>query len=85
LVSGLPWRSVEGHRQAERIARTDARIWLAFLLALWQIYFLFMIPTVGRTRVVDLFFPTYVTLEFLAGHLLDIFDKPRWRFLPRRS
>jgi hypothetical protein len=67
-----------GTAQLARVLRTDTRIWLGLLLALWQIYyFLFMIPKAGPTRDVDLFFSTIVTLGFLAGRLLDISANPR--------
>lgn len=50
----------------------DVRIWLGVGLGVWQIYyFIYMIPRLGPTADIDLFCPTYVTLAFLAGELLD--------------
>ena len=52
--------------------RRDARLWLgASLAGCYACYFLFMIPRLGLTEDVDLFFAFYLLLPFLAGRLLD--------------
>jgi hypothetical protein len=78
LVSGLPRRSVAGGMARRRLAPTHARIELAFLRALWQIYdFLFKVPRACPTRDADLFFSTDVPSNLVAVDLLDILDRPR--------
>lgn len=42
------------------------------LFFLWQVfYFFFMIPRLGPTNDIDLFFSVYITVPFFAGWLLD--------------
>lgn len=53
-------------------ALRDARLWLGAALVGWHVYYLvFMVPRLGLPGDIDLFFPTYVTLAFVAGVLLD--------------
>ena len=51
----------------------DARVGLGIALVAVQMYYLvFMLPRLGPVGDVDLFFPTYLTLAFMAGLLLDV-------------
>lgn len=53
-------------------ATLDARVLLAAALTAWQLYyFLFMIPKLGPTHDIDLFFVTYMVVACVAGRLLD--------------
>ncbi|MBN2311030.1 MAG: hypothetical protein JXR94_18790 [Candidatus Hydrogenedentes bacterium] len=51
----------------------SSRFWLAVSLLGWALaYFLFMLPGLGPYQDIDLFFLTYLSVAFFAGHLLDI-------------
>jgi hypothetical protein len=72
LLVAAAWRAsvAPGARRREVIG--DARLWLGAALVMWHLYYLaFMVPRLGPTADVDLFFPTYLTLAFIAGLLLD--------------
>jgi hypothetical protein len=52
--------------------RRDARVWLgASLVGCYGYYFFFMVPRLGLTEDLDLFFAAYLLLPFLAGRILD--------------
>jgi hypothetical protein len=66
----LAWRSRRG---AWREAARERRLWLGTAIFLWQLtYLLFMIPKLGPTRDVDLFFATFISVAFFAGLLFDL-------------
>ncbi|HTV00885.1 MAG TPA: hypothetical protein VMF13_10120 [Luteitalea sp.] len=70
LVGTAIWRLRE--QDGWRVASRDGRAWLGLLLAAAHLfYFVFMVPRLGPVADVDLFFPTFVLIAFLAGHLLD--------------
>lgn len=57
---------------AWRAAR-EPRAWLAAGLLVWHLaYLVCMVPRLGPEADIDLFFPTYVYVPFLAGLLLDL-------------
>jgi hypothetical protein len=63
------WHAIDSRRGA---ALRDVRTWLGAALVTWHLYYLaFMVPRLGPTADVDLFFPTYLTVAFVAGLLLD--------------
>ena len=73
-------RRLAKHGLARAVLR-DARTWLGVFVLCWQFYyFTFMIPKIGPTRDVDLFWPTFTVTAFLAGRLLDASDRPRLHF-----
>jgi hypothetical protein len=50
----------------------DARVWLgASLAGCYGYYFFFMVPRLGLTEDLDLFFAAYLLLPFLGGRILD--------------
>lgn len=50
----------------------DARVLLAVGWLAWQLYyFLYMIPKLGPTHDIDLFFVTYLVVACIAGRMLD--------------
>ncbi len=63
------WTSIGPDR---RPVLRDARAWLGAALVAWHLYYLvFMVPRLGPMADIDLFFPTYLTLAFMVGLLLD--------------
>ena len=64
------WRDAPGIvRQVHR----DARTWLAVALLAWHLaYAATMVPRLGPMADIDLFFPTYLLVPFLAGLLIDL-------------
>jgi hypothetical protein len=71
VATTVAWR-VRGAAGQWPVWRRDARMWLAVSLAgSYGYYFFFMIPRLGLTADLDLFFPVYLLLPFLAGRLLD--------------
>ena len=59
-------------RVGRRVTWRDGRVAAALLLLGWQTYyFLFMLPRMGPTRDIDLFFTTYLTVAFFVGRLVD--------------
>lgn len=50
----------------------DSRVWLGAILTVWHVYYLLsMVPRLGPTQDIDLYFSTYLTLAFMAGVLID--------------
>lgn len=63
-------------RAAVRSLR-DERVWLGAGVLIWQaLYLSLMIPRLGPTNDIDLFFTSYLTLAFFAGLLIDRRDVP---------
>jgi hypothetical protein len=55
----------------------DARTWLGAALLTWHMaYLTMMIPRLGPTNDIDLFFPCFLTVAFVAGTLLDTTPGP---------
>lgn len=94
LVWGGGWWAlpllVVAAREAWKVMRSDrprtwrdARPWLGAALVGWHLYYVvFMVPRLGPTADIDLFFPTYLLLAFMAGLLLDTAHNHRaspWR------
>ncbi|MBN2309462.1 MAG: hypothetical protein JXR94_10855 [Candidatus Hydrogenedentes bacterium] len=53
--------------------RREPRLWIGAAFVIWAaLYMLFMIPKLGPGKDVDLFFVSYLTFAFFAGHLVDI-------------
>jgi hypothetical protein len=68
-------------REVRLEAVRDPRLWAGLALAAAQLHYMFfMIPKMGPTRDIDLFFTTYVVLAFTTGWLLDRIGTPRWNF-----
>lgn len=64
------WRDAPG---AVRQVHRDARTWLAVALLTWHLaYAALMVPRLGPMADIDLFFPTYLVVPFLAGLLIDL-------------
>lgn len=64
-------------RTAGRTVACEPRLWLGVGLVAWQMYyFVYMIPKLGPTADVDLFFPTFVAVAFFTGWLLDFMTPP---------
>jgi hypothetical protein len=69
VAAGATWISLG---QDRRPALRDVRPWLGAALVGWHVYYLvFMVPRLGPTADIDLFFPTYLTLAFMVGLLVD--------------
>lgn len=68
-----------GSRRSWRVL-ADARAPFAIALVVWQVfYFLFMIPRLGPTIDIDLFFVTYLAVSCIGGWLLDRTLRPSHR------
>lgn len=76
VAASRAWLVAAGSQRA--LVLRDARLWLGAALVAWHVYYLvFMVPRLGLRADIDLFFPTYLTLAFVAGALLDRTHTPR--------
>lgn len=56
----------------------DGRVWLGAGLVGWHLYYLlFMVPRLGVTEDIDLYFSVYLLAPFLAGRLFDVSEAGR--------
>jgi hypothetical protein len=68
VVSALPLLAAGRLRAIIR----SSRLWFGLALLLTYVaYLFFMVPRLGPTGDVDMFFPTFVLVAFITGHLLD--------------